>query len=62
DRGVIAILDRRLLTHGYGRFFLDSLPPAPLTTLFRDVERFFAAGHLDDASEGVAVPPRSGYA
>jgi ATP-dependent DNA helicase DinG len=62
DRGVIAILDRRLLTHGYGRFFLDSLPPAPLTTLLRDVERFFAAGHLDDASEGVAVPPRSGYA
>jgi ATP-dependent DNA helicase DinG len=43
DRGVIAILDRRLLTHGYGRFFLDSLPPAPLTTSFLDVERFFSS-------------------
>jgi len=41
DRGVIAILDRRLLTHGYGRFFLDSLPPAPVTSSFADVERFF---------------------
>jgi ATP-dependent DNA helicase DinG len=41
DRGVIAILDRRLLTHRYGRFFLDSLPPAPVTTSFVDVERFF---------------------
>ncbi|MFZ5862807.1 MAG: ATP-dependent DNA helicase [Nitrospirota bacterium] len=43
DRGVIAILDRRLLTHRYGRFFLDSLPPAPLTTSFLDVERFFSS-------------------
>jgi ATP-dependent DNA helicase DinG len=43
DRGVIAILDRRLLTHRYGRFFLDSLPPAPVTTSFVDVEQFFAS-------------------
>jgi ATP-dependent DNA helicase DinG len=28
DRGVVAILDRRLLTKGYGRVFLGSLPPA----------------------------------
>jgi ATP-dependent DNA helicase DinG len=41
DRGVIAILDRRLFTHGYGRFFLESLPPAPVTNAFEDVERFF---------------------
>ena len=26
DRGVVAILDRRILTKRYGRFFLDSLP------------------------------------
>ena len=43
DRGVIAILDRRLLTHAYGRFFLESLPPAPVTTSFAEVERFFEA-------------------
>ena len=28
DRGVVAILDRRLLTHRYGETILRSLPPA----------------------------------
>jgi len=27
DRGVVVILDRRILTKQYGRFFIDSLPP-----------------------------------
>ncbi|MEW6682800.1 MAG: ATP-dependent DNA helicase [Nitrospirota bacterium] len=45
DRGVIAILDRRLLTHGYGRFFLESLPPAPVTSSFVEVENFFGSDH-----------------
>ena len=31
DRGVLAVLDPRLRTMGYGRRFLDSLPPAPIT-------------------------------
>ena len=31
DRGIMAILDKRLLTKSYGRVFLESLPPAPLT-------------------------------
>ena len=30
DRGVLAVLDPRLRTKGYGRRFLASLPPAPL--------------------------------
>ncbi|HEX9290154.1 MAG TPA: ATP-dependent DNA helicase [Anaeromyxobacteraceae bacterium] len=30
DRGLVAVLDRRLLTKGYGRAFLATLPPAPL--------------------------------
>src|SRR5690606_29016719 len=30
DRGAVVILDPRLLSKGYGRFFLASLPPAPL--------------------------------
>jgi ATP-dependent DNA helicase DinG len=41
DRGVLAVLDPRLRTMGYGRRFLASLPPAPVTTDIRDVERFF---------------------
>ena len=31
DRGVLAVLDPRLRTMGYGRRFLASLPPAPVT-------------------------------
>jgi ATP-dependent DNA helicase DinG len=58
DRGVIAILDRRLLTHGYGRFFLQSLPPAPVTSSFADVERFFApvGGSLSTVATLVPLP------
>jgi ATP-dependent DNA helicase DinG len=32
DHGAIVILDSRLLSRGYGRFFLASLPPAPLVS------------------------------
>jgi Rad3-related DNA helicase len=41
DRGVMAILDTRLHTKGYGRMVLDALPPARRTASLRDVERFF---------------------
>ncbi len=43
DRGVIAILDPRLLTKNYGRQFLNSLPPCPTTQENEEVEAFFAA-------------------
>ena len=41
DRGVLAILDPRLKTMGYGRRFLASLPPAPVTHDLDAVGRFF---------------------
>tara|TARA_B100000686_G_scaffold256437_1_gene268134 strand:- start:2292 stop:4199 length:1908 start_codon:yes stop_codon:yes gene_type:complete len=41
DRGVLALLDPRLRTKGYGKRFLDSIPPAPVTHKLADVERFF---------------------
>ena len=41
DRGVIALLDPRLQSMGYGRRFLNALPPAPVTRRPEDVERFF---------------------
>jgi ATP-dependent DNA helicase DinG len=44
DRGVLAVLDPRLRTMGYGRRFLSSLPPAPITQKLDDVERFFTRG------------------
>jgi ATP-dependent DNA helicase DinG len=41
DRGVLAVLDPRLRTMGYGRRFLASLPPAPVTHDLEAVDRFF---------------------
>jgi len=41
DRGVLAVLDPRLKTMGYGRRFLASLPPAPVTHDLDTVDRFF---------------------
>ena len=41
DRGVLAILDPRVKTMGYGRRFLASMPPAPVTHDLDAVARFF---------------------
>jgi ATP-dependent DNA helicase DinG len=41
DRGVLAILDPRLRTMGYGRRFLASLPPAPVTHDIESIDKFF---------------------
>ena len=40
DRGVLAILDPRLRTKGYGRRFLASLPPTPVVHELDAIERF----------------------
>ncbi len=42
DRGVLAILDPRIRSMGYGRRFLASLPPAPVTYDLELVRKFFA--------------------
>jgi ATP-dependent DNA helicase DinG len=44
DRGILAILDPRLLRMAYGRRFLASFPPAPVTSDLAAVERFFETG------------------
>jgi ATP-dependent DNA helicase DinG len=41
DRGVLAVLDPRLTRMPYGRRFLASMPPAPITASLADVGRFF---------------------
>ncbi|MFT5702524.1 MAG: ATP-dependent DNA helicase DinG [Desulforhopalus sp.] len=41
DTGVVAIMDVRLYTKGYGKTFLKSLPPAPITREVKDVREFF---------------------
>jgi len=32
DRGIVVVLDRRILSKKYGRFFIESLPPSKLIT------------------------------
>lgn len=41
DSGVMAVLDVRLFTKGYGKRFLKSLPEAPVSRAPHDVELFF---------------------
>ncbi len=41
DRGVLALLDNRLLKQRYGRVFIDSLPAYKKTKDLADVEQFF---------------------
>jgi Rad3-related DNA helicase/serine/threonine protein kinase len=41
DRGVMAILDTRLHTKGYGKMVLNALPPARRSSNIHDVEQFF---------------------
>jgi ATP-dependent DNA helicase DinG len=41
DHGVLMLCDPRLLSKGYGRTFLASLPPMPVTKRLEEVEQFF---------------------
>ncbi len=45
DRGVMAVLDVRLFTKGYGRYFLESLPPSPVCRDMETVETFFTGNN-----------------
>ncbi|UXI67519.1 ATP-dependent DNA helicase [Tahibacter amnicola] len=41
DRGVLVLCDPRLVTRPYGKLFLKSLPPMPMTRELADVQDFF---------------------
>ncbi|MEN8189369.1 MAG: ATP-dependent DNA helicase [Thermodesulfobacteriota bacterium] len=41
DCGLLAVMDVRLFTKGYGRMFRTSLPPSPMTRSFDEIEKFF---------------------
>jgi ATP-dependent DNA helicase DinG len=43
DRGLVAILDRRLVTKGYGRAFLATLPRSPLLRSVEEARRWWRA-------------------
>jgi len=41
DKGIFSVLDTRIVTSRYGRFFLDSLPEIPVSHELSDIGRFF---------------------
>lgn len=41
DRGIVAVLDSRLITKGYGKMFLRSLPPATRCETFEELRAFY---------------------
>ena len=47
DRGALAILDPRIRTKGYGRRFLASLPPAPVTHDLAEIDAFFGRDSVE---------------
>ncbi|MFH1134863.1 MAG: ATP-dependent DNA helicase [Pseudomonadota bacterium] len=54
DRGLLAVLDSRLMTKGYGRRFLKSIPYTRLTKDLEEIRKFFAGG-----SEGSDQAPKT---
>ena len=48
DRGVVVILDRRLVDKGYGRVFLTALPRMQLSSSLEDIAEFLEEGEQDD--------------
>lgn len=62
DVGVLSILDPRLRTKAYGRVFLQSLPPCPVTTRIDDVRRVLGANSQSahPAQRDVVDPSRHG--
>jgi ATP-dependent DNA helicase DinG len=48
DRGILSVLDTRILTSRYGRLFLESLPKMTITHDLNDIRRFFEEGALKE--------------
>lgn len=62
DRGVVAVLDRRLATAGYRRVLLGALPPMPFTTDRRRTLRFLeeiATARPGGRAPATTAPPAS---
>jgi ATP-dependent DNA helicase DinG len=50
DSGVLVLCDPRFLSKPYGKVFMRSLPPMPITQRIDDVETFFSEAALSPAS------------
>jgi ATP-dependent DNA helicase DinG len=63
DRGVLMLCDPRLLSKGYGKKFLASLPAMPRTRALADVQRFFGPAMIENepsvAPAGIRVQAKT---
>jgi ATP-dependent DNA helicase DinG len=65
DRGAVVLLDGRILEKSYGRYFLDSLPPAPVRTgrwteLSTGLGAFYGWGSTSGSTSSSSSSSRSG--
>jgi ATP-dependent DNA helicase DinG len=56
DAGIVALLDRRAITKGYGKRLLFSLPPARRVASMEDVREFWQGIQAEDAAKPPAAP------
>lgn len=59
DRGVVALLDGRLTTKGYGSGIIRSLPPATQTRSIEAVRTFYATGEVVEPRQEVMEYPET---
>ncbi|MDP8235561.1 MAG: ATP-dependent DNA helicase [Candidatus Erginobacter occultus] len=59
DYGIVAILDPRLRTRSYGKTFLASLPPCPVTAEMADLDRFLKRIRGRENGEGEECGPQA---
>jgi ATP-dependent DNA helicase DinG len=63
DRGVLMLCDPRLLSKGYGKKFLASLPAMPRTRVLADVQQFFGTAVIENepsvAPAGIRVQAKT---
>ena len=57
DRGVVAMLDSRLLTSSYGRTIISSLPEMDIVHRVEDVKKFFESLSCNDSRAGSRSVP-----
>jgi ATP-dependent DNA helicase DinG len=60
DRGIVALLDERVSTKGYGKVFLRSLPPAQRCSSLAEVSAFWrndlrTRGAEPELADGVSL-------
>ncbi len=60
DRGILAVMDTRILTKSYGKLFLKSLYDAPICRDISDIERFFSQPELPIHSPPDRANPQFG--